>query len=519
LRSIKITQVLTTVLALVIVLASGYLVGRASASTGTSESSSILELLRKEIAGNISPQTKLIDRALATLKDQYFIEITPETEQQLIYAGVQGMLSVLRKEPYKDDFTNFYDPDLYKELNAETTGNYAGVGILMGTTPDGQYPEVEAVFEGSPALEKGIQVGDVIVEVGSDDAFGMPLPEVAQKIRGEPGSMIHVKVFRPDSGAFEEYEIERRDVHYSSISKAELLNNGVGYIRISNFANDTGPDFRKAMDDLSAKGMKSLVLDLRDNPGGIVDAARDVADCFIKEGMIVEVECRTQKSEQSRYMANPESHKYSLPIVVMINSNSASASEILASALRDYGLARVFGEQSYGKGVVQAVSPLEILKDEEGKPVMQPITDPSGRTTMVNVPKDALAVVIGKYYTPSRTEIHGVGLKPDIYYDYQNILKDDTKVDSYQKQVDQQQSALMKLRAEATKYMRDNDRARSTAASVAAKLASGTEVPNQEKIEPKEKPHDSISVPVVPAPAPDGSTPEGAESGSGGEGK
>jgi carboxyl-terminal processing protease len=511
LKSFNLTRVLAAAIGLAIVLGLGYVAGRASASTGGAEDRSVFDQLRRELAGNMRPETKLIDRALETLQDQYFIELSPEVQQELIYAGIQGMLSVLRKEPYKDEFTNFYDPKLYSELHAETTGNYAGVGILMGVTADGQYPEVETVFEGSPAMEAGILDGDVIVQVGDEDAFMLALPEVAQKIRGEPGSKIKLKLFRPDDGMFNEYELERRDVHYSSIGKVELLENGVGYIRITNFANDTGADFRAAMEKLSGQGMKSLVLDLRDNPGGLLDTAKEVADCFIKEGMIVEVECRTQKSSQSTYMADPKAKKYELPIVVMVSSNTASASEVLASALRDYGLARVFGEQTFGKGVVQSVSPIETLKDEKGKPILQPITAANGRTIMAPVPKSALAVVIGKYYTPKHTEIHGIGLKPDIYYDYQNVLKDDPKVSTFQKGVEEKQDAAMKLRAEATKYIRRNDMARNKAAAVAAKLAAGEEVPNQEKIEPKEKPHESISVPSTGDAAPKQDSAEGSK--------
>ena len=267
------------------------------------------------------------------------------------------MFSELREEPYKDEFSHFYNPELYSDLQAQTTGEYAGIGILMGVTADGMYPEVVTVFPNTPAEEKGIQQNDIITEIDGADTFGMILPEVATKIKGKPGSPVKLKVYRPTDGDFVDSELMRREVTYSSIAKKDLLANNVGYIKISNFAEDTGPDFRTAMEELTGKGMKSLVIDLRDNTGGLMTAAADVADCFVKEGLIVEVDYRAENDQPVN--ADPKSKKYNLPVVILINAVSASSSEILTSCLRDYGVAKVVGEKSFGKGVVQEVVPLE----------------------------------------------------------------------------------------------------------------------------------------------------------------
>jgi carboxyl-terminal processing protease len=490
LEQFKVLRAPVIGLAVFAVLCVGFLVGFAYANTGGVEQQNMLSKLRSELAGNKVSGGRLVDKALETLRDDYFVEVTPELQQKLIYAAVHGMLSVLREAPYKDDFTLFYDPDLYKELQTETTGDYAGVGILMTTTPDGQYPEVVNVFEGSGARDTGMAQGDIILKIDEEDAYQMPLPQVAAKIKGAPGSKVRLLIYRPSDESTSTYDVERRDVHYSSITKSELRSGNVGYIRISNFAEDTGPDFRTAMDDLSAKGMKSLIIDLRDNPGGLVEAAADVANCFVKEGLIVEVETRSKFEIQKPLMADPTARKYEMPILLMVNNYSASASEILTSVLRDYDLAKVIGEQTFGKGVVQAVLPLETERIE--------VKDPKGGTHLEAVPVNALAVVIGKYFTPKRVEIHGKGLAPDFFYDYQNFLQDDATLKGYQDQLEKMQAEQGTLRTKATGYIRSNDLGLSKAEQLAAAMQSGKQLPAMPKIEPKEAAKTRLGIPLPP---------------------
>lgn len=448
-------------------LAAAYIAGAASASSGSDEPRGLQGLLQSFAHGSSgSSGGSLLDAAMERLKDEYFMEITPEEEQKLRYAAVQGMLNALRAEPYKDDYSNFFTPELYEDLSAQTEGHYAGIGVLMGTDAQYPYPRVEQVFDGSPAKEKGLQKDDIIVSVDGKDTNAMILPEVATNIKGEPGTVVKLELVRPATGELIKVDITRREVNYKSIQDVKLLEGGVGYIKLTTFAEKTTEDFRAAMEDLSKQGMKSLVIDLRDNTGGLLEAAQGVADCFIDDGMIVEVAVRSKNHQTEKLYADPNVKKYKLPVVVMVNGGSASSSEVLTSALRDYGIARVFGDRSFGKGVVQAVTPMEW----EGPNI-----------------KSALSVTIGKYYTKSKTEIHGQGLEPDLWYNFQNELKDDTKLQDYDKRLRDLQDEINKVRGEAAKYLEAKDISLAKASEVAAKLGRGEVVANMVELKPSEE--------------------------------
>ncbi len=446
-------------------LAAAYIAGAASASTGSDQPRGLTGLLESFVHGGSGSDGNLIDRAMARLKDEYFMEISPEEETKLRYAAVQGMLNALRAEPYKDDYSNFFDPDFYKELSAQTEGHYAGIGVLMGQDLQYPYPRVEQVFEGSPAEAKGLMKDDIIVSVDGENARNMILPEVATKIKGAPGTPVKLEVIRPASGELVKYEIVRSEVIYKSVQDVHMLNDGVGYIKLTTFAEKTAEDFRAAMENLSKQGMKSLIIDLRDNGGGLLEAAVGVADCFVDEGMIVEVAVRSKNHQTEKLFADPNSKKYKIPVVVMVNSGSASSSEVLTSALRDYGVARVFGDRSFGKGVVQAVTPMEW----EGPNI-----------------KSALSVTIGKYYTKSKTEIHGNGLEPDLWYNFQNELTDDAKLQAYDKRLKDLQNEMNKVRGEAATYMQNKDVSLTKANAIAARLGRGEVVANMAEVKPKE---------------------------------
>ncbi|MCC7478437.1 S41 family peptidase [bacterium] len=446
-------------------LAAAYIAGAASASTGSDSPRGLPGLLQSFVGSGGNSGGNLVDRAMERLKDEYFMEISPEEETKLRYAAVQGMLNALRAEPYKDDYSNFFDPDFYKELSAQTEGHYAGIGVLMGVDQQYPYPRVEQVFEGSPAAAKGLEKDDIIVSVDGEDTRNMILPEVASKIKGEPGTPVKLELIRPASGELLKIDLVRSEVTYKSIQDVHMLEGGVGYIKLTTFAEKTADDFRDAMEDLSAKGMKSLIIDLRDNSGGLLEAAVGVADCFIDEGMIVEVAIRSKNHQTEKLFANPNSKKYKLPVVVMVNAGSASSSEVLTSALRDYGVARVFGDRTFGKGVVQAVTPMEW----EGPNI-----------------KSALSVTIGKYYTKSKTEIHGSGLEPDLWYNFQNELGDDPRLQAYDNRLKELQKQMNDVRGEAAKYIRDKDVSLSKATAIAEKLGRGDVVANMPEVKPKE---------------------------------
>jgi carboxyl-terminal processing protease len=442
-----------------------YLAGAASSSSATPQHQGLITQI------NTVRDEALVGKALKMLEQGYFMPIDGKERKDLIYGALDGMFNELRKPPFKDEFSHFYNPELYSDLQAQTTGEYAGVGILMGQTADGMYPEVVTVFPNTPAEEQGMQQNDIITEIDGADTFGMILPEVATKIKGKSDTAVKIKVFRPADGDFYNYEVKRREVTYSSIAKKELLENKVGYIKISNFAEETGADFRKAMEELSAKGMKSLVIDLRDNTGGLLDAATEVANCFVPSGMIVEVDYRTEGPKPPPQLADPQLKKFSLPIVMLINANTASASEVLTSCLRDYGLAKVVGEKSFGKGVVQEVVPLE----KENNKVLS-----------------AVAITVGKYYTKGHKEIHGVGINPDIWYDINNQLAEDPQMKSFDSRIRAKRDELIAIRAEELRYMRSNDAEKKRAVSIVQKLLAGEVVPDVPELKAKEEPHSPV---------------------------
>jgi carboxyl-terminal processing protease len=473
----------------------GYLFGASASPAEQTMAAGPLGDIRKQRGRDGSSGSKLVDRAFAQLEDEYFMDIDDATRQKMLYGALQGMLQPLRKDPYADDFTNFYDPEFYKNLMAETTGDYAGIGILMGVTADGAYPEVNTVFDNTPAAKAELMVDDVITEVAGEDTYGMILPEVANRIKGEPGTKVKIKIYRPADGDIKDFEIERAEVTYSSVSKVELLPSGVGYLKITNFAEDTGKDFRAGMEKLTSQaapsgGLKSVIIDLRDNPGGLLNAAVDVADVFVSKdddvggkggpGSIVTVEFRGDSSRNETLFVKPDTKKYKLPVVIMVNANSASASEVLTSALRDYGIAKVFGEKSFGKGVVQAVTPMEPSDD--------------AAAASKGEAKSAMAIVIGKYFTPKHVEIHKHGIEPDIWYNFQNQLLEDPKLKQFEDQLESERDKAGKIRTEATKYIRANDTIQKEAQKVAAALGRGEKVPDRAEVKPKEEAHDPLGL-------------------------
>lgn len=480
-RKANLAGIIAGLAILVIFVWAAYIAGAASASTGSAYGT---DKLLAQIRGQQKPD--LVNRALSMLKNDYFMLIDEEQEQHLLYGAISGMTNVLRQEPFKDDFSHFYDPELYKDLQAQTTGEYAGVGILMGSTADGLYPEIVTVFPETPAAEAGIEPDDIITEVAGEDTFGMILPEVATRIKGEPGSSVDLTLYRPAEGEYYDLTVERRDVQFSSVSDVEMLEGGTGFVRISSFAEDTAADFRAAVEQLLDTGMQALVIDLRNNSGGLYPAAIDVANCFVLEGLIVEVMMRNDETQP--VYADPDARKYELPLVVLINANSASASEILVGALQDHGLAKVIGERSYGKGVIQAVNPMEAEWVEK--------FNDEGRSYREEQVKSALALTIGKYYTPLHNDIHGVGIEPDVWHELANRLAEEPELKALETQIREQTDELRQLRAQFYRYIRDNDATRDLAIEIAGQLGRGMEVADVPQVElPLEEHAPLVSVP------------------------
>ncbi|HON34548.1 MAG TPA: S41 family peptidase [Synergistales bacterium] len=300
------------------------------------------------------------------------------SETELLHGAIKGMVSSL-----KDPYTRFVDPDELKEEEIELQGEYGGLGIYIGQR-DGKTLVVSPI-EDTPADRAGLKPKDQIVKIDDEVILGWPQNEVVHALRGEPGTKVVIWIRREAEDELLKFEIERESIKIQTV-KSELLEDKAGLVRITQFNLKTLPDFRKAVHDLSEQGADGLLIDLRNNPGGLLNSCVEIADLLLDDGVIVSTRGRFDRANEVYYAR--KGTITGLPIVVLINEGSASASEILAGALKDHGRAVIVGKQSFGKGSVQTLFNL---------------SDSSG-----------IFVTIAKYYTPAGTVIDKVGLSPDI---------------------------------------------------------------------------------------------------------
>lgn len=301
---------------------------------------------------------------LAEVDQHYVKPLDDEQKQKLVEDMINGGLEKL------DPYSQYMNPDEYRQFNASTEGNFGGIGIQLGLDPRSGLPMVISPMVGTPAHEAGILAGDVIVKIDDKPTDTLRYNEVVRMIQGKPDTEITLTVVHEGSRQSETYTIVRKMIEVKSVMglhrREENLSefewfadrtSGIGYIRVVQFTEPTLEELKKAVERLEAEGMKALVLDLRDNPGGLLRSATDVSDLFLKEGRIVSTKDRngTGKSWDAKAegtLFEPAAEK---PIVVLINKNSASAAEIVAAALQDNYRATIIGERSYGKGSVQKI--------------------------------------------------------------------------------------------------------------------------------------------------------------------
>ena len=336
------------------------------------------------------PNLKLFTTVLDRVRQDY-VDGEKLTYQDLIHGALRGMLSTL------DPHSEFMEPVKYDDLKKDTQGEFGGVGIVISIKDS--YLTVVSPMEDTPGFRAGILSGDRILKIDGKSTEKFGLPDAVKKLRGEPGSDVNITVLRPSTGQTKDYKLTRAQIKVDTIKdingKREfpLSENKVGYVRIVQFGESTGPDLEDGLKKLEAKGMESLIMDLRGNPGGLLDQAVKVCEKFIPQGqLIVSTEGRDAK-QKSMYHAMGGHKLLDLPVVVLVNIGSASASEIVAGCLQDStsrGLCKVIvlGEQTFGKGSVQSILPL-----------------PDG---------SALRLTTAKYYTPSHKVIHEKGITPDI---------------------------------------------------------------------------------------------------------
>lgn len=310
--------------------------------------------------------------------------VEPVTDKQLLEHAIRGMLIGL--DPHSDYLTG----DQYKELQEGTTGQFGGLGIEV--TMENGFVKVVSPIDDTPAQRAGVKAGDLVVRLDDQPVKGMSLGDAVKLMRGEPGSTIELTIMREGEEAPLKITITRDIIKVKSV-KSRLLEKDYGYLRISSFQSKTGEGLRKAMDELEKENggkLKGLVLDLRNNPGGVLNAAVEVSDAFLDKGLIVYTEGRIENSEM-RFNAAPDDLLDGAPIVALINAGSASASEIVAGALQDHKRAVIMGEKSFGKGSVQTILPT------------------SGGA--------AVKLTTARYFTPSGRSIQAEGIEPDIQLD------------------------------------------------------------------------------------------------------
>jgi carboxyl-terminal processing protease len=322
-------------------------------------------------------QVELFSDALTIIQSDYVSEVPAK---DLIYGALKGMLEAL------DPHSQFMDPETYNDLKVDTEGKFGGLGIEI-TSKDGLITVVTPI-EDTPAWKAGIKAQDRIVKINNELTRDMSLTDAVKKLRGRPGEAVTLTILRESEKRLLEIKIVRDVIKIKDIKEARILQDGIGYIRLSEFRENTPQDFSMALGNLSKQGMTALILDLRNNPGGLLDVAVDVAARFIPKGKIV-VTTKGRKESQNLELASDQAHPIlAMPMVVLINEGSASGSEIVAGCLQDYKRAIIVGTTSFGKGSVQTVIPL---------------SDGS-----------ALRLTTSKYYTPLGREIHGKGVIPDI---------------------------------------------------------------------------------------------------------
>ena len=367
--------------------------------------------VKKTAESNIltNKTVKKIDELMNYIDLYYNDDCDEDDIRNAIYAGTLEGLG--------DPYSVYYTADEYKDMQISTSGKYYGIGAALGQDAKTKEVTISKVYEGTPAEEAGLRDGDQIVKVNDTVSTSEELSDLVQKIRGEEGTTVHLKIYRASTKKTFEVDVERKNVELPSIT-SKMLDGGIGYIQISEFQSKTEEQFKSALADLKKQGMKSLIVDVRSNPGGLITAAANILDQILPEGTVVYTEDKYGKRED--YTSDSKCLK--CPIAVLVNENSASASEIFAGAIKDYNYGTLSGTKTFGKGIVQTVFPLE-----DG---------------------DAVKITTAKYYTPKGNYIHGVGIEPDINLTYKYSGPED---EAYDMKYDNQVQKAIKVLAEKMK--------------------------------------------------------------------
>lgn len=344
-------------------------------------------------------EVRLMSQVLERIKQSYVEDVTDE---DLLEAAIEGMLTSL--DPHSDYLT----PEDFQDLRESTSGEFGGLGIEI-TMDETGFVRVVAPIDDTPALRAGMESGDLITQIDDTPVKGMTINDAVTLMRGKPGTSLVLTVLRDGESGPLKIEITRDIIKVTSV-RHRMLEPGYGYIRISQFQERTGDDFEEALESLhdeAESGLQGIVLDLRNNPGGVLQASVDVVDALISEGLIVYTEGRLANSD-SRFVARNRNPSRDVNLVVLINGGSASASEIVAGAIQDHKRGLILGTQSFGKGSVQTILPLD--------------------------QSHALKLTTARYFTPSGRSIQAQGIVPDIVVKQGSLTQNDN--DAFYKEAD-----------------------------------------------------------------------------------
>ena len=324
----------------------------------------------------------------ALINAYYLDEIDAQQIEDTLYTGMVAGLD--------DPYSVYYTQEQLESMEEATSGEYSGIGATLSQDPDTKEISVVSCFEGTPAEEAGLLPGDVITGWNGNPVSDMELSELVSKIKTDPDEHLTLSIER--DGEELEVELTRRAVEVPTV-EYEMLGDQIGYIRLLEFDEVTAQQFEEAMSDLESQGMEKLIIDVRNNPGGVLQTVCDMLDQFLPEGLIVYTEDKNGK--RTEYTSDEE-HQFTKPLTVLVNGNSASASEIFAGAIQDYGIGTIVGTTTFGKGIVQKIF---YLSDGTG-----------------------LKLTMAKYYTPKGHDIHKKGIQPDVEVELDEDLQNQSSI-------------------------------------------------------------------------------------------
>lgn len=353
---------------------------RAAVSTG-SEKTETLDM-------NLSQVKKKTGEIEELINAYYLDEIDGQKVEDTMYTGMVAGL--------EDPYSVYYSKEELESMEESISGAYSGIGATLTQDPDTGELSVVSCFDGTPAQEAGLQPGDVITGWNGKSVEGIELSELVSKIKTDPEEQLTLEIER--DGETLEVELTRREVQIPTV-EYEMLDNQIGYIRLVEFDEVTADQFKEALEDLENQNMEKLIIDVRNNPGGVLQVVCDMLDQLLPEGLIVYTE---DKNGNRKEYTSDEEHQFTKPLAVLANENSASASEIFAGAIQDYGIGTIVGTTTFGKGIVQRTF---YLSDGTG-----------------------VKLTVAKYYTPKGHDIHKKGITPDVEIELDEELKNQSSI-------------------------------------------------------------------------------------------